>query len=126
MDKMIFDHCSPQFAVQSVTKSIEFYADVLGFSIDYLSGSPPTYAVVFKDDVYIHLCHRRIVDYLLGPGAAFISIKGIDELWPQVQYSEAEIIEALADRDYGEDVRFKIFTIKDLDENIIRIGEQLK
>jgi catechol 2,3-dioxygenase-like lactoylglutathione lyase family enzyme len=39
-----FNHCGPQFAVESVTKSIEFYSDVLGFGIDYLSGSPPAYA----------------------------------------------------------------------------------
>ena len=126
-DKIRFNHCGPQFVVKNITKSIEFYSDVLGFGIDYISGSPPTYAVVFRDDVYIHLCHQKSVDYQIGgPGVTFIAINGVTELWQKVKKSEAIILDPLTDQDFGHGVRFRIFNIKDPDENILRIGEQLR
>jgi len=125
-NNMRFNHCGPQFVVQSVTKSVEFYSDVLGFGVDYLSGSPPDYAVVFRDEVYIHLCHQRVIDYNIGPGASFIAVSGVDRIWQRVQSSGAVVTDPLSDQDYGQGVRFRLFTIKDLDENILRIGEQLR
>jgi hypothetical protein len=97
----------------------------LGFGIDYLSGSPPDYAVVFRDKVYIHLCHQKVVDYNLGQGAVFVVVSSVEKIWQEVQSFGSEVIDPIADQDYRQGVRFKVFTIKDLDENILRIGEKL-
>jgi hypothetical protein len=77
-------------------------------------------------NIYFNHCGPQFIDHNLGPGATFMSITGIDELWQEIRSFKTEITEPLVDQDYGQGVRFKIFTIKDLDENILRIGEQLK
>ncbi len=124
-EKIRFNHCAPQFIVKDVTRSVEFYKNYLGFGIDYLSGSPPGYAVVYRDDVYIHLCLQEAHDFNLGTGCVFIAIKGIDKIWDKVQNTDAEVIDPLAEKDYGQGVHFKIFTIRDPDKNILRIGEKI-
>ncbi len=124
--KIRFNHCAPQFIVQDVARSIEFYKNHLGFDIDYLSGgTPPGYALVYRDDVYIHLCLPETQNFNLGPGCVFIVIRGIDKIWDHIQGSDTEVFDRLAERDFGSDIRFKIFTIKDPDKNILRIGEKI-
>jgi catechol 2,3-dioxygenase-like lactoylglutathione lyase family enzyme len=125
-DKIRFNHCGPQFIVQDVAKSIDFYSKVLGFSIDYLSGSPPSYAVVYRDDVYIHLSLQELQDFKLGPGCAFIAVTGVEEIWKKFQKNNVDIIFPLANQDYGSAVHFSVFTIYDLDKNVLRIGKQIQ
>jgi hypothetical protein len=109
-----------------MNRSLEFYQKYLGFDIDYLSGSPPTYAVVYRDVVHIHLCLQESHGFHLGTGCVFIAVKGIDKIWDQIQSKDVEVIDRLADRDFGSDVRFKLFTVRDQDKNILRIGEKIR
>ena len=125
-EKIRFNHCASQFIVHDVTRAVEFYKNNLGFEIDYLSGgTPPGYAVVYRDDVYIHLCLTETQSFNLGTGCIFMTIKGIDKIWAHLQNTDTEIIDQLAERDFGSGGRFKIFTIKDPDKNILRIGEKI-
>lgn len=124
--KIKFNHCGSQFVVKNVTRAVRFYRNVLGFKTDYLSGSPPSYAVVFRDDVYIHLCHQETQSFSLGTGCAFIEISGVDALWEIVQNTDAEILDPLDNQDYGIGVHFRLFTVKDIDQNVLRIGEPIK
>ena len=89
------------FVVKDLAAAIKFYSDVLGFSTDYISESPGTYAVVFRDDVYIHLSVKETKFPFLGPGRVFIVVNEIDDLWKQVTNSKAEIIEPISNKDYG-------------------------
>ena len=125
-DRIRFNHCGPQFVVKDVTRAVSFYKDVLDFKTDYLSGSPPSYAVVFRDNVYIHLCHRETQDFKLGPGCAFIAISGVDGLWKKVNNSGVKILDQLDNQDYGIGVHFRLFSIKEIDQNVLRIGEPIK
>ena len=125
-EKIRFNHCAPQFIVNDVTRAVEFYKNNLGFDIDYLSGgTPASYAVVYRDDVYIHLCLKETQEFKTGPGCVFMAISGIDKIWTQLQHTDTEIIEQLTERNFGSEVRFKIFTIKDPDKNVLRIGEKI-
>lgn len=121
-----FNHMGPQFAVDDVKKSVGFYAAVLGFGLDYLDGEPPDYAVVFRDEVYIHLSHPEPPAFITGAGRAFIAVSGVDAVWERAR-SEAPdaIVQQLADLDYGQEVRFRVFAISDPAGNILRIGEPL-
>jgi len=98
----------------------------LGFSIDYLSGSPPSYEVVYRDDVYIQLSLQETPGFELGPGCAFISVTGVEEIWERVQKNNVDIIIPLANQDYGSAVHFRVFTIYDLDKNVLRICKQIQ
>jgi hypothetical protein len=113
------------------SQSIDYPESKKVNQVDHYFGTkvkdPSTYAVVFRDEVYIHLCDQNGLDYQIGgPGAVFIAITGIDELWHRVKNSESMIMVALCDMDFGHGVRFHIFTIKDPDDNVLRIGEQIE
>ena len=124
-DAIVFNHVGPHFLIQDVSRSIEFYARILGFHLEYVDGSPPHYAVVFRDDVYIHLSKTGALGYPSGPGCAFISVSGVDALWQRVAAAKPEIVEPLAESDYGHGVLFRVFTIRDPDGNVLRIGQPL-
>lgn len=121
-----FSHISPQFFVDDVGKSVGFYAAVLGFGLDYLDGEPPHYAVVFRDEVYIHLSRPDPSKFEFGAGRAFVSVAGVDEVWERAR-SEApdSIVQSLEALDYGHEVRFKVFSVVDPAGNTLRIGEPL-
>ena len=120
-----YNHIVPQFVVKNVEDSINFYSQIFGFKVDYLSGSPPNYVVVFRDEVYIHLCLKETQNFYIGPGSVFIVVNGIEKIWENVQNNHVEIISPLANQDYGSDVKFRLFTIYDLDKNVLRIGEKI-
>ena len=126
-NKISFNHVGPHFAVRDVSRAKSFYQSVLGFGLDYLAGEPPQYAVVFRDEVYIHLSLSNDPGFTPGGGRAFIAVSGIEQLWEQVSSAAKEsVCESLEDRDYGHGVRFRGFAIRDLDGNILRIAEPLK
>ena len=120
-----FQHAGLQFPVKDVASSIEFYQSVLGFKIDYEDGDPLSYAVVFRDEVYIHLCQGDKQLFEIGPGCGFINVTGIDQLWSHVQVCKVTIIQPLAIRDFGHGVVFRLFTMKDPDGNVLRIGHAM-
>jgi catechol 2,3-dioxygenase-like lactoylglutathione lyase family enzyme len=122
-----FDHVGPHFAVRDVSRAKSFYESVLGFGLEYIDGDPPHYAVVFRDEVYIHLSLPSHPGFNPGGGRAFMAVSGVEHLWDQVRSAaEESICESLEDRDYGHGVRFRGFAIRDIDGNILRIAEPLK
>lgn len=121
--EMQFTHVAPQFVVKDVNASINFYKNVLGFEVDYENGSPVAYAVVYSGEVYIHLCLQETQKFKIGHGCCYICVSNVDKLWDRVQSSQAEIIQPLKKNDYGHDTFLKDFTIKDPDENVLRIGQ---
>ena len=120
-----FTGVGPQFVVQDVNASINFYKKVLGFEVDYEKGSPVEYAVVYSGDVYIHLCLQKNQKYKIGPGCCFICASNIENLWEEVKVSQTEVVQILQKNDYGQEVVFNDFIIKDLDGNTLRIGQEL-
>jgi catechol 2,3-dioxygenase-like lactoylglutathione lyase family enzyme len=118
-----FDHAGPQFRVKSVAASVVFYKKVLGFDVDYTSGSPPTYVVVFRDNVYIHLSEDGSRESEIGPGCTFIVVSGVELLWSQIQVHSVDVVEPLRENDYGQGVKVMEFSFRDPDRNILRLGE---
>jgi catechol 2,3-dioxygenase-like lactoylglutathione lyase family enzyme len=121
-----FNHIGPQFAVDDVEKAVGFYAAALGFGLDYLDGEPPHYAVVFRDEVYIHLTQPEPKGVQPGAGRAFVAVSGVDAVWQRARSQAPDsIVQPLEDLDYGPQVRFKVFSISDPAGNTLRIGEPL-
>jgi catechol 2,3-dioxygenase-like lactoylglutathione lyase family enzyme len=82
-----FGRVAPSIYVRDLTRALEFYCDILGFSVIFTNGSPVSFAVLRRDTASIHLCmrpeaagscHTHIMlsdldsfyDKLLGAGAA--------------------------------------------------------
>jgi catechol 2,3-dioxygenase-like lactoylglutathione lyase family enzyme len=118
-----FEHIAPHFHVTDVQRARLFYERVLGFSLDYSDGQPPHYAVMCRDDVYVHLSHPGPHGLPRHPGAAFIAIANVASLWEQVRALPDCVVEPLTDADYGGGVRFTVFAMRDPDGNLLRIGE---
>ncbi|HJO92577.1 MAG TPA: glyoxalase superfamily protein [Victivallales bacterium] len=124
--KIRFNHIAPHFVVKDVEASISFYKNLLGFEVDYEKGSPIAYAVVCRDEVYIHLCLQKTQNFKIGPGCCFISVSNVNSLWNRVNSYKINIIEPLKENDYGYGACFKDFKIKDADNNVLRIGEPIR
>lgn len=121
-----FNHVGPQFAVEDVDQAVGFYAAALGFKLDYLDGEPARYAVVFSDEVYIHLSQAQPPGFMPGGGRAFVAVSGVDRIWDRARMeAPGSIVQTLQDLDYGHEVRFRVFALSDPAGNTIRIGEPL-
>jgi predicted enzyme related to lactoylglutathione lyase len=122
-----FNHMAAQFAVDDVSRAIGFYAAALGFELDYLDGDPIRYAVVFRDEVYIHLSRAQPPEFVPGGGRAFVAVAGVNEIWERVlREAPDSITHPLGDIDYGHGINFRVFAISDPDGNSLRIGEPLR
>ncbi len=122
-----FNHVGPQFAVRDVSQAMSFYRNVLGFGLDYVDGDPVRYAVVFRDEVYIHLSLSNCPGFVPGGGRAFVAVSGVEHVWERARSeAPASVCESLEHRDYGRGARFRGFAIKDPDGNILRIAEPRK
>jgi len=125
MAPLRFNHIAPHFYSSDVARSREFYESVLGFSLDYSNGEPPSYIVMRRDDVYIHLSGPGPYGVPQHAGASFVAIVDVDALWAQVGARPGCVVDPLKDADYGGGVRFKVFAVRDPDGNLLRIGEPL-
>ena len=122
-----FNHVGPQFAVDDVEEAVKFYEGALDFKLDYLDGEPAHYAVVFRNEVYIHLCRPQPPGFGAGGGRAFVSVSGIDLIWERVRReAPAAVNDPIQDVDYGHDVRFRVFSLSDPAGNTLRVGEPLQ
>jgi catechol 2,3-dioxygenase-like lactoylglutathione lyase family enzyme len=80
-----FGRVTPTVYVHDMRRSLQFYCDILGFSVVFANGSPVSFAVLGQDDARIHLsvrpegagsCHAHIMltdldslyDKLIGAG----------------------------------------------------------
>ena len=50
-----FNDSTPILVVRDVEKSVAYYRDALGFSVDFSFGEPPSYAGVYRGAVLLHL-----------------------------------------------------------------------
>ena len=122
-----FNHVAPHFAVRDVSKAVSFYQNVLDFGLDYIDGDPVRYAVVFRDEVYVHLSLSNHPGFDPGGGRAFVAVSGVEHVWERARSeAPASVCESLENRDYGHGVRFRGFAVKDPDGNVLRIAEPLK
>lgn len=118
-----FNHIAPHLYAADLERSKAFYERTLGFSVDYFDGAPPHYVVMRRDDIYVHLSHPGPHGLPQHPGASFLVVADIDSLWTHVAAEPGCVVAPLAEADYGGGVRFRVFSIRDPDGNLLRIGE---
>ncbi len=120
----------PQFAVQDVARTAEYYRDVLGFQIaSYWDGerrtltptSPPPFGIVRRDDVQVFFYRvsgriRRDEGY-----HAYFHVKGVDALAEEWRRRGAEILDGPEDMTYGQ----REVVIRDPNGLILAFGEAL-
>lgn len=118
-----YKHASTILRSIDIQNSLKFYKTVFNFEIDYISGNPPVYAVIFKDEVYFHLSNEKVLPCLNQNSCVFMIVDAIDEIYEKCVNEEVRMINPLELRDHGQGVVLKEFTIMDIDGNTLRIGE---
>lgn len=108
---------APIFQVADVQRALDYYTRVLGFSIEWSVGEPPTHASVSRDSVEISLTREAAPT----PSRVYIEVDGIDEYFARITAAGALVKVPLADRPYG----MRDGRVDDADGNAIQLGEPL-
>ncbi len=115
-----FSHAATVLAVKKVKDSIAFYTQKLGFQLSFSWSDPPTYAVLVRGGVSIHLTER---DDDKSPSAThcvlYIFVYDVDEVFQQCKEAGVKITNEPAERDY----KMKDFDIMDPDGYLISFGK---
>jgi len=114
---------APQFLVDRLEESLDFYERLLGFRRDFVYEG--FYAGVSRDRAVIHLkcapkldaerAHRRSGEHL----DAYLVVLGIDDLHAELVARGAPITRPLERRPWGT----RDFTVEDPDGYILRFSE---
>ena len=114
---------APQFLVDDLDRSLDFYQRRLGFTRDFVYEG--FYAGVSRDRAVIHLkcapkldaerAHRRSGEHL----DAFLVVTGIDELYAELVGREAPVIGQVERRPWGT----RDFLVEDPDGYVLCFSE---
>jgi len=73
---VVFGRVAPSIYVCDIARSLEFYCNILGFSVVFTNGSPVSFAALRQDAAFVHLCVR--------PGSAGSCHGDLDEIAPNL------------------------------------------
>jgi catechol 2,3-dioxygenase-like lactoylglutathione lyase family enzyme len=113
----------PQFTVRDVVRTAEYYRDVLGFRIVGYWRTPPTFAIVQRDQVELFFNRADQSDVRTGRAAgaydAFLHVTGVDALAEELKARGARVFEGPVSRVYGQ----RELVVRDLNGLILCFGE---
>lgn len=117
---------APYFPVADAGRSARYYADVLGFEIEYLAGDPPVFGIVARDG--LALMFRRVADPSVirpserqgGTWDAFFWVSGVTALHEELTGRGAD---AVYPPTYQPGYGMLEFAIRDPDGHVLGFGE---
>jgi catechol 2,3-dioxygenase-like lactoylglutathione lyase family enzyme len=110
------------FTVADVAPSLRFYAEALGFAIHFQMGDPPSYAIVERGAVSLHLMPKSQDPRGLGTSSIYVFVAGVDALHDELKNRFCPIEVAPEDFSYG----MREMSVSDPDGNRITFGEEIK
>ncbi|MFT3932775.1 MAG: GNAT family N-acetyltransferase [Chitinophagaceae bacterium] len=112
---MKFRHINPILYASNVTKSINYYRDVLCFENHWLWGDPPTFGGVSKNGVEIFFCEKG-----QGNPGTWLSIflDNVDEYYEKIKAKGAIIVNPPESMEWG----VREMLVEDPDGHKIRFG----
>jgi uncharacterized glyoxalase superfamily protein PhnB len=116
---------APQLIVQDVSRSADYYRNMLSFTILGIVGNPPVYAMVERDGCQVHFAKSAVPE--IHVNRDFLSISHdfilwapeIDALFEEWKQKGVKIIQEITRRPYGS----REFVIEDIDGHIILVGD---
>lgn len=94
----------PKFLVDDVSRSLEFYSDVLGFRVADAVGSPPVFGIVDRDGVGVHFKQGTPPSRETSPTwDAYFEVDDLDALYTEVKANGAEITRPKGLLPYGRE-----------------------
>ncbi len=117
----MFKSVVPILHVSNVTRSAEFFRQILGFGVDFLYGEPPFYGAVSRDDVCLHLRHVHATNFAELAARepllinASIEVSDVWALFDEFKARGADFAQAVVKQDWGG----TDFHVRDPDGNAI-------
>jgi uncharacterized glyoxalase superfamily protein PhnB len=118
----------PVFLVDDVVQTVEYYRDVMGFEVDFLYGTPPTYASVSRNDAIFNFTlsnppgrRNNVASAGMGNGVdAYMVVSDVDDVYEELRENGANVVVPIASQEYG----MREFHIEDLNSYRIAIAEE--
>jgi len=104
--------------VRDVLRSVEYFRDVLGFTVEFTYGEPTFYAGVGRDGIDIHLQAASETKRQPGHGGVNIFVTDVDALYHELKARGARTLNEPKDYPYG----MRDFDVHDLDGNHLCFG----
>jgi uncharacterized glyoxalase superfamily protein PhnB len=119
----------PVFLVDDVAQTVDFYAQVLGFEVNFLYDEPPTYASVSRDDAVINFSKSNPPGRRNGMAAAgegngtdvYIVVSDIDDIYAELKDKVNVLLEPDS-YDYG----MREFKIEDPNGYHLLFGQEVE
>jgi len=113
---------SAVFTVRDVAASLAFYVDRLGFSVQFRMGEPPTYAIIERDTVSLHLMPASQDAAGLGTSSIYVYVDNVDAVHAGLVAMGCPIEIAPEDFSYG----MRETSVRDPDRNRITFGAEVR
>ena len=102
---MRLESVAPQFTVADVVKTSEYYRDILGFRIAGYWGTPPVFAIVYRDEVEIFFNRangsKARTGRARGAYDAYFRVVGLEKLASDLAARGADTVEGPVRRAYN-------------------------
>ncbi len=112
---------SAVFTVRDVPASLAFYRDRLGFGLQFAMGEPPSYAIIERDTVSLHLMPASQSPDGLGTSSIYVYVEDVDALHGEFVGTGCAIDFGPEDLSYG----MREIAVRDPDGNRITFGAPL-
>jgi uncharacterized glyoxalase superfamily protein PhnB len=112
---------SSVFTVRDVAASLVFYGERLGFVTEFAMGDPPTYAIVERETVSLHLMPISQDPRALGFSSIYVYTHDVDGLHAELVGRGCPIEIAPKDLAYG----MREMAVRDTDGNRITFGQDI-
>lgn len=109
---------SAVFTVRDVPASLAFYRDRLGFGLRFGMGEPPSYAIIERDTVSLHLMPASQSPDGLGTSSIYVYVEDVDALHSELVGKGCAIDFGPEDLSYG----MREIAVRDPDGNRITLG----
>jgi DNA-binding MarR family transcriptional regulator/catechol 2,3-dioxygenase-like lactoylglutathione lyase family enzyme len=109
------------FHVSNLEKALQFYTQILGFTIGFKFGKPETYAGLSWKGVNLHISSSYPYKNNTGHGNLYIFCDETESLYRRLDAAGVDFYSRISDREYG----MRDFAIKDPDGNQIGFGTSL-
>jgi uncharacterized glyoxalase superfamily protein PhnB len=121
-DPVRLDGFSAVFTVADVATALAFYRDRLGFAVQFAMGDPPSYAIVERDRVSLHLMPAAQEARALGLSSIYVYTRAVDALHAALVGSGCPIEVPPEDFSYG----MREMSVRDPDGNRITFGQEIR
>lgn len=120
---------SPIFHVPDGKKAADYYTNILGFTLAWSMGDPPTFCKVERDNLAIFLFQTpepASNTYRAALSAKFadlyIFVRDVDSIFAELKGRGADCLAEPKDYDYG----MRDFNLRDLNGYILTFGQEVQ